>query len=269
MSRTTRKNSTRTRQKATINSSFDKNLAAYMLAAGAAGVSLLAAQTAEAKIVYTPANIAIGSRSAVPLDLTNDGVADFVISNWQYDQINHLSIIHRQPSNGVISEVQAPGPAADLPLGVKIGPNRFFEGVGSMATFGSQSGIIFFSDGPWKDAHNRYLGLKFAIGGETHYGWARMTVTRSAVTLTGYAYETVANKPIMAGEMSGPVAASTVDPQEMLAPANQPASLGMLARGASHLEMWRRDEDEPIRRSSLRLRFVASALPQPSRSQVN
>jgi len=47
--------------KAPTNSSFDKNLAAYMLAAGAAGVSLLAAQTAEAKIVYTPANITIAS----------------------------------------------------------------------------------------------------------------------------------------------------------------------------------------------------------------
>jgi len=75
MSRTTRTNPTRTRQKAPTNSSFDKNLAAYMLAAGAAGVSLLAAQTAEAKIVYTPANITIASRSAIPLDLTNDGVA--------------------------------------------------------------------------------------------------------------------------------------------------------------------------------------------------
>jgi len=49
MSRTTRTNPTRTRQKAPTNSSFDKNLAAYMLAAGAAGVSLLAAQTAEAQ----------------------------------------------------------------------------------------------------------------------------------------------------------------------------------------------------------------------------
>jgi len=226
-----------------LNSILDKNLAAYMLAAGAAGVSLLAAQTAEAKIVYTPANITIASRSAIPLDLTNDGVADFTISNWQYDQINHLSIIHHQPSNGVISQDHAPGPAADLPLGVQIGPNRFFEGVGSMATFGSQSGIIFFSDGPWKDAHNRYLGLKFVMGGETHYGWARMTVDRLAVTLTGYAYETVPNKPILAGQMSGSEASSAIAPQEMLAPSHPSATLGMLARGADHLAIWRRDEE--------------------------
>jgi hypothetical protein len=226
-----------------LNSVLDKNLATYMLAAGAAGVSLLAAQPAEAKIVYTPANITMASNSVVPLDLTNNGVADFVISNWQYDQINHLSILHRQPSNGVISKVQGPGPAADLPLGVQIGPNRFFEGVGSMATFGSQSGIIFFSDGPWKDAHNRYLGLKFVVGGETHYGWARMTVNRLAVTLTGYAYDTVPNKPILAGQMSGSEAASAIAPQERLAPSHPSATLGMLARGADHLAIWRRDEE--------------------------
>jgi hypothetical protein len=234
---------TASRETAQINPRLDKSLAAYMLAAGAAGVSLVAAQSAEAKIVYTPANITIASRSVVPLDLTNDGVAEFVISNWQYDQINHLSVIHRQPSNGVISLVQAPGPAADLPLGVQIGPNRFFEGVGSMATFGSQSGIIFFSDGPWKDAHNRYLGLKFVLGGETHYGWARMTVNRTAVTLTGYAYETVPNKPILAGQMSGSEASSAPAPKEMLAPSHQSATLGMLARGADHLAIWRRDEE--------------------------
>jgi hypothetical protein len=232
-----------------LNLKLEKSLTAYMLAAGAAGVSLLAAQTAEAKIVYTPANISIGSRSVVPLDLTNDGVAEFVISNWQYDQVSHLSIIHRQPSNEVISLVQAPGPAADLPLGVQIGPNRFFEGVGSMATFGSQSGIIFFSGGPWKDAHNRYLGLKFVVSGETHYGWARMTVSRTVVTLTGYAYETVPNKPILAGQMSGSEVASTVDPKEILTPARPSATLGALALGFDSLEIWRREEEVGMSKS--------------------
>jgi hypothetical protein len=180
------------------------------------------------------------------LDLMNNGVADFVISNWQYDQVNHLSIIHNQPLNGVISKVQGPGPAADLPLGVQIGPNRFFEGVGSMATNGSRSGIIFFSGGPWKDAQNRYLGLKFVVGGATHYGWARMTVTAKGgmdAILTGYAYETVPNKPILAGQMSGSEASSASGPQKMLEQPDRCATLGVLARGADHLAIWRREED--------------------------
>jgi hypothetical protein len=229
---------------AQVNPRLDKKIAAYMTAASAACVSLLAAQSAEAKIVYTPANITIGPRSSVPLDITNDGVNEFVVSNSQYDQVSHLGVIHQAPSNGVISKNQGPGPAADLPPGAQIGPNRFFEGNGSMATEGSESGIVF-SGGPWKNVHNRYLGLRFLVNGETHYGWARLTVTTKGeivATITGYAYETVPNRPIIAGKISGPEAAGAIRPQEMPDPSFRPATLGILARGADALAIWQRDE---------------------------
>jgi hypothetical protein len=242
-------NSSLPRQKTQVHPRLDKNLAAYMVAAGAAGASLLAVQSAEAKIVYTQANITIAPRTTVPLDLNHDGVNDFVVSRWQYDQVSHLSVAHKAASNGVISKNQAPGAAAALPFGVQIGPNRFFEGAGSMATQGSQSGTIFFSGGPWKDAHNRYLGLRFSVNGETHYGWARLTVTAKGglvATLTGYAYETVANRPVIVGKISGSDVASAVGPDELLAPSDGAASLGMLARGAESLAIWRRDEEARV-----------------------
>src|SRR5271168_1869622 len=89
-------NSARLRQIAKIDPRLDKSLAAYVIAAaGAAGVSIAGAQSAEAKIVYTPKQITIAPRTALPLDLNNDGVNDFVISNWQYDQVSHLSVIHQ------------------------------------------------------------------------------------------------------------------------------------------------------------------------------
>jgi hypothetical protein len=220
-----------------INPSLDKNLVAYMLAAGAAGVSLLAAQPAEAEIVYTPAHTVIGPRSSIELDLNHDGVNDFLVSRWLYGNGSHLTIDQQATANGILAQ------GAALPAGVRIGPKGAFVGYASMASDVTISGESF-SDGPWKDATNRYLGLKFSVDGETHYGWARLTVTAKGsitATLTGYAYETVPNKPILAGEKSGPVAAGTVDPKELLAPANQPATLGMLARGADNLEVWRRD----------------------------
>jgi hypothetical protein len=47
--------------------------------------------------------------------------------------------------------------------------------------------------GPWVNVKDRYLGLKFQIKGNTHYGWARLNVkvskTTITATLTGYAYE--------------------------------------------------------------------------------
>ena len=55
------------------------------------------------------------------------------------------------------------------------------------------------------DPKDRYVGVRFLIGGQTHYGWIRLTVTTSTeeaareLRITGYAYETLANKPILAG----------------------------------------------------------------------
>ena len=75
--------------------------------------------------------------------------------------------------------------------------------------------------------------MKFTINGKVHYGWARLSVTnlkgkfRITATLTGYAYETIPNKPIIAGKTKGP---------DVIA---LPATLGHLARG-SGLSAWRR-----------------------------
>jgi hypothetical protein len=90
--------------------------------------------------------------------------------------------------------------------------------------------------GPWlnggKGVKNRYLGLKFKIKGRFHFGWARLTVTTTrddfTATLTGYAYETIPGKAIIAGKTKGPDV-TTVDP----------ASLGHLAAGASAIPAWR------------------------------
>jgi hypothetical protein len=60
--------------------------------------------------------------------------------------------------------------------------------------------------------------------------------------MTGYAYETIANKPIIAGKTSGP-AANSPDLAQTLVPSTQLPMLGMLARGAEGLSLWRRDEE--------------------------
>jgi hypothetical protein len=98
---------------------------------------------------------------------------------------------------------------------------------------------------------NRYLGLQFIIHGRIHYGWARLSVERAnlTATLTGYAYETIPNKPIIAGKTKGVAdewaeedfgpGASLIAP---VADTLQPASLGMLALGAQGVPLWRRKE---------------------------
>jgi hypothetical protein len=85
------------------------------------------------------------------------------------------------------------------------------------------------------------LGLKFLINGQTHYGWAHVTVNGSRAVLNGYAYETVPNQPITTGKTSGPVEVGESLPVEIPA---QPATLSALAWGSQGLDIWRRVEEE-------------------------
>jgi len=107
---------------------------------------------------------------------------------------------------------------------------------------------------PWvnggKGVKNRYLGLKFKIKGKFHFGWARLTVTTEkngfTAALTGYAYETIPGKAIVAGATQG---ADDTDknieqsnPAALTVPTPEPAVLGALAMGAPGLSIWRRKE---------------------------
>jgi hypothetical protein len=60
--------------------------------------------------------------------------------------------------------------------------------------------------------------------------------------ITGYAYETIPNKPIIAGKTSGFAVADTHYNGLLPAPSRQP-SLGMLAVGTDGLNIWRREEE--------------------------
>src|SRR5271166_6553728 len=74
------------RTRVNLSDSLHRQLNMYTLAAGATGVSVLAlAQPADAKIVYTPANIRIPQNGSVQLDLNNDGIPEFSVKNlYQY-----------------------------------------------------------------------------------------------------------------------------------------------------------------------------------------
>lgn len=191
------------------------------VAAIAVVVSVLTfAKLSEAKIVYTPANVAIGDYN---LDLDHDGVTDFTIQNsasggqcsW-FDYVNELPA----SGNGAVPFEDIGGRwAAALVLGAQIGDNQQFDGgLGRMAVFGLfRPPCQFAGSGPWFDVIDHYLGLNFQINGRIHYGWARLSVklhqSRSGshfiATLTGYAYETIPGKSIVAGAI--PEVASPVD----------------------------------------------------------
>jgi hypothetical protein len=73
------------RKTANLSQSTNHQLHMYALADSAAGVGMLAfVQPAEAKIVYTPANISINPHVPYKLDLNHDGTADFTFSIYTF-----------------------------------------------------------------------------------------------------------------------------------------------------------------------------------------
>lgn len=228
-----------------LNSKLDRSLAAYMTAATAAGVGLLAATNAEAKIVYTPADQILvfhGNDSQMPFDINGDGIPD-ILFTW--GTVGYGSYVGASPEagNGIVG---APGSAAALPWGTRIGPKDAFVTTAElmMERAGCHSKCSTF--GPWAGKYNRFLGVKFTIGGETHYGWVNLNMTRGSGTITGYAYETIPNKPLVAGEKTESTGAS-LSMGEQLSPSPQPATLGLLARGADGIAIWRRDDEVAVR----------------------
>jgi hypothetical protein len=205
---------------------------------------LALAGASEAKVVYTETHQVTHTGFPLYIDLNHDGLKDFLLrtvfyvgsSNLQigldasgYRYFNNVVAGKRFSHSGYFSSV-----ASALRAGAQIGPERkfpvhhpfmaeeLFNGGGSQG-----------SDlGPWagkgKGVRNRYLGLKFMVHGKVHYGWARLSVTLGhhrqyddvSGTLTGYAYETIPNKPIIAGQTKGPDVITV-----------RPETLGRLARG--------------------------------------
>jgi len=215
-----------------LSESLHKRLNAYALAASAAGVGVLAlTMPADAKIVYTKTHHFIGTLGRYNLDLNHDGTTDFVLlqsGNTTGSRCSNTLFAREEPGNAVEGEIGTNGRhfASALTRGARIGAGAGFIKGGEHGETMVASWHQDLSSGPsgrWADVTNRYLGLKFKIDGQTHYGWARMTVgvnyCRINATLTGYAYETIPNKPIIAGQTHG----------------KDDATLGRLAQGASGL----------------------------------
>jgi len=208
------KRSPRPRATAELSKYLNHQLNMYALAASAAAAGILAtAQPAEGKIVYTPAHKTIGVRQHLPLDLNHDRTIDLTISrsssgtgDLRFSSVEASPYIGNAAVGSWTSDFGGPGAFA-LRRGKNVGPKQPFGGQLMALVQKSFSHTYIF--GQWPNAGPRYLGIKFRIHGKRHYGWVRLKVVTTkhsitSVTLTGYAYETVPNKPITAGKTKGP-----------------------------------------------------------------
>jgi hypothetical protein len=198
---------------------------------------------AEAKIIYTPTHHILKKGASYKLDLNHDGKMDFTLgvkgtrntsSSFTFGSAVPV------PGNGVRGFGGQPGWASALKAGSLVGPYQYFPGQ-QMAEVAHTGGGGTVYAGSWINVKNRYLGLRFKIAGKTHYGWARLNVhvagSSITVTLTGYAYETIAKKSIRTGQTKGGEAVV-----EQLRRGPESPTLGLLALGSRGLFIWRRNE---------------------------
>jgi hypothetical protein len=182
-----------------------------------------------------------GSHGSLKVSPEQAGNAIWGVSSSVYQHASQSQRRKRQQKKpNTVKEAAAPVAWGEV---VGNGPERSFQSQAlpmdssnSFYYFGGGGTINSF--GAWGKGRRftgPYLGFKFLIDGEIHYGWARVNVHADflnlSATLTGYAYETVANRPILTGFTHGSVEASSDVSQEAQPPVA--GSLGQLAAGAS------------------------------------
>jgi hypothetical protein len=228
-----------------LGSNLEKRLLSY--AAAATGTVLLsAAPSASAEIIYTPSNtpLALNQQNKGPvfttLDLNNDGVPDFTFAMSSTAHFSssgyttrfkfYFKLIPGQTGNQAVQGSQAPTASA-VPAGVTIGPKEKFASGDLYLVHQaySRSGGTAQNSGTWQKVEFGYVGLKFLIDGQVHYGWARVKFPYpygyKYPSIYGYAYESTPNAPIVAGQTSGTAQENSS--------ASAPGGLGMLAAGAT------------------------------------
>lgn len=189
------------------------------------GIFCTISRGAEGQVVYTPTHIVFTNRS-YNLDLNNDGITDFVIKATDnpggcagppMPGRNIVGSLRSVLASG--SAIEGSVSAAALDAGSLIGPDQKFNSNGAPLIEQVQYGsfelcgstrcgeciLIKSEQGNWLN-ESGYLGLRFHIAGETHYGWARLRVTFDpnklafSAVLTGFAYEATPEMPIKAGQ---------------------------------------------------------------------
>jgi hypothetical protein len=249
-------NRAKRRRQAGLDTQLDKNLRAYETAARAATANHALAAAAPlvavslcvlafpqitfAEVVCTTVNESVqGNRGHLLFDLNNDGVADVSVSAYSTLIIGSGDNFARSDYLGARALVAGNAVAADRQRyalagrgGQQLGSAAHFSNTAIMARHGSNlNGST--NRGQWRNVNSRrFLGIKFLISGETHFGWIRFSSSVTSrldgarATVTGYAYETVPNKPIIAGLCKDGLPA----PEGLMEPAS--GSLGRLAAGA-------------------------------------
>lgn len=201
-----------------LSAQLEQHLKSYTVAAAAAGVGLLSlVPPAQAQVVYSPASIQVTDGDLFLNFNCGPGNQFWVVNRFEGFS-NYGGSARELELNGSLNASvmeDGNGPLA-LPAGSVVGSSRVFTNAyQNEQVMASAYRFVYYitytgAKGNWRQAKRAYLGLKFEIQGQVHYGWAEFSVNATVpnrvhvnATLLGYAYEATPNQSIMTGQISG------------------------------------------------------------------
>ena len=202
--------------------SFPHRLAAYSVAAGA---TLIAADQAQAEIVYHNPGPQFAFDTTLPLnmnppaDALGDGIVDLNLEHIDFGGGFTFNAAVEGQGNTAVAESGIYSP--------KLSENDPIDGSLTFTTF---SKVLGFRDyyygsafGPWPGAGPGFLAVRLDISGNSHYGWARLSVDdfSGTIGLFDWAYESDPDTQILAGAVP------------------EPNALALMALGAAGIVGWR------------------------------
>jgi hypothetical protein len=178
-----------------------KNTWYTTLAAGVAAVP-----STEAAIRYTDV-VPDNSTNPITFDLDNGGTADFELKIGTSNKVDYSKITVLGEGTGIAESLTQPGAAERFLDGETIGGARTFA---ASTNLYSETNPTTFD---WSAGSRGYLGLRIQLNGNTHYGWADVTLNKTGAdaysnTLHAYAYNDVPDQSIIAGAIPEPSAAA-------------------------------------------------------------
>jgi hypothetical protein len=182
--------------------------AAAAVVAGVAG--------ANAQVVYTDVDPDYsadddnnnGGFTAVGLDMDLDMANDFIIAcrdtTTPAAARIRYTIVAPLGSNAVAGETLSYDYALALDAGAMIDNTVNWIAATNTMAYNVDSANPYSEN--WNGVTDKYLGLQFMIGANTHYGWARLDVDAigDVWTIKDYAYESTADAGIEAGDVGTP-----------------------------------------------------------------
>ncbi len=188
------------------NRALQKKLQSYASLAGA----MLTPAMVDGQVIYHDfdPDILIVAEDTFALDLNNDGMVDFNLHTFVNAGAFTKAEVYVNSSQSINAVDATTGPLGYyyprvLSQGDPIGQTNSWIAPIPYATFviAYTTGNVY---GNWSGTDNGYMGMRFAAGSNTHYGWLRMDVSvdGSTITVKDYAYQATPDEGLAAGEQS-------------------------------------------------------------------